>query len=292
MKKTTEAQFRISHSQHVFLRKRAQKLEMPVSKMINDFINSRTHFVKNEKEFISIFNAMASYQNNIFQIQRAVQKLDYTESDDFAFYRLKEKISSLQTGLKENIEARRNLITVIDSMLEDENFFKKNVNVSRRQKNIILNSYLFLLDEESPSERIKIRMTENEKSQLIALAESLDCSMKIAMLSAVASGNVFTWQYSIGEKLNDLVEHGKLLNSAARMLNGFVKEDKKTTGLDMMSVISDLERIEQYLNENRELYLDACRNIRRKITVNIADEGIYWNSNFIEGLKGGKYGRE
>lgn len=292
MKKTTEAQFRISHSQHVFLRKRAQKLEMPVSKMINDFINSRTHFVKNEKEFISIFNAMASYQNNIFQIQRAVQKLDYTESDDFAFYRLKEKISSLQTRLKENIEARRNLITVIDSMLEDENFFKKNVSVSRRQKNIILNSYLFLLDEESPSERIKIRMTENEKSQLKELAESLDCSMKIAMLSAVASGNVFTWQYSIGEKLNDLVEHGKLLNSAARMLNGFVKEDKKTTGLDMMSVISDLERIEQYLNENRELYLDACRNIRRKITVNIADEGIYWNSNFIEGLKGGKYGRE
>ena len=292
MKKTTEAQFRISHSQHVFLRKRAQKLEMPVSKMINDFINSRTHFVKNEKEFISIFNAMASYQNNIFQMQRAVQKLDYTESDDFAFYRLKEKISSLQTGLKENIEARRNLITVIDSMLEDENFFKKNVSVSRRQKNIILNSYLFLLDEESPSERIKIRMTENEKSQLKELAESLDCSMKIAMLSAVASGNVFTWQYSIGEKLNDLVEHGKLLNSAARMLNGFVKEDKKTTGLDMMSVISDLERIEQYLNENRELYLDACRNIRRRITVNIADEGIYWNSNFIEGLKGGKYGRE
>lgn len=292
MKKTTEAQFRISHSQHVFLRKRAQKLEMPVSKMINDFINSRTHFVKNEKEFISIFNAMASYQNNIFQMQRAVQKLDYSESDDFAFYRLKEKVSSLQTGLKENIEARRNLITVIDSMLEDENFFKKNVSVSRRQKNIILNSYLFLLDEESPSERIKIRMTENEKSQLKELAESLDCSMKIAMLSAVASGNVFTWQYSIGEKLNDLVEHGKLLNSAARMLNGFVKEDKKTTGLDMMSVISDLERIEQYLNENRELYLDACRNIRRRITVNIADEGIYWNSNFIEGLKGGKYGRE
>jgi len=291
--KTMNLQLRLSNLQYEFLRKRAAKLNLNISKMISIFIADQRIAYADQEEFYELSHSFVPLYNNIHQLIRASRFVSFRVEDRSIHERFIQIAETLEDDLERNASIKLKIVNLLNDVISNDVIKSSNDFMKAHDKNISLNVKLLGLDEsDSFSRRLMIRMTDEERRNVEISSKVLGTSMKNTVLALAMSANVFSVSSFVCNDKSELREHGQLLNGIARFMNESLKSDKKIEDTDMLSMISDLNVIDDFVRNDTEFYEDVMDHLHLKIKVKIINEGVYWTSSFRKKVKENTYGRE
>lgn len=291
-KRTIDFLMRLNESQMAFLQMRSKRIGYNISKMISLFLRSQYIFQENKNDMRDATASMSSFLNNILQIQRALSFVIYSHDDEDAFLKLKELAKTLHENILKSVHERDQMRNKLYILLSSHSLYLKTDEIQKHEKSLSHNIHLLILDDEKSNRIFHIRLTAEEKTILEKMAKKSKTSMKNIILALVLSGNVFSWKQIACDDKNYLRQNADLLNRIAKFLNTTVKSDEKISELDMLSMISDLNVIDDFMRDDIEHFQNSNAHFKNYLKLQIQDEGVYWTKKFKTRLENGLYGTE
>lgn len=290
--KNEDLMIRMTDKQSIFLEIRADRIGYNISKMISSFLNSQFLFFENSNDMNDIMCSMSSFLNNGEQIERALLLISYALEDEDTFLRLKELSKTLNENISDCLQQRKRLRQKLNDILRDSDLYLKSEEIQKYKKNIQQNIHLLTLEEDKSKRLFHMRVSFEEKEKLKNLSRKYETSMKNTILALSFSGNVFSWREVVNNDKTLLKENTDSLNNVAKLLNTSVKKGEELDELSMLSMISDMNVVDDFIRSDIDYFKNELEHFNKKIKFQIEDEGIYWTKSFKKKLENGKYGRE
>lgn len=292
-KKTMNFQLRLTNLQYEFLRTRADDLNLNVSKMISIFLNDQKILVPDRDEIYKITHSFVPLYNNVHQLIRASRFVSFRVDDRSIHERFIQIAETLEDDIERNSIVKSMVVRKVNEFITDTSLKDSNDFIYAHSKNLKLNiKFLILDDSDFFDRRLAIRMTEDERKIIENKSKLLGTTMKNVMLAHVMSANVFSLSSVSCTNMSELREYGQLLNSISRFMNESLKAKKTIEDVDMLSMITDLNEIDDYIRSDTDCYEEIIYHLNSRIKIRLLNEGVYWTESFRKKVRDRQYGRE
>ena len=291
--KTMTLQLRLTNLQYEFLRARADDLNLNISKMISNFLNDQNFLVPDHDEIYKITHSFVPLYNNVHQLIRASHFVSFRADDRNIHERFIQIAETLEDDIERNSIVKSTVVRKVYEFIADASLKDSNDFIYIHSKNLKLNiKFLILDDSDFFDRRLAIRMTEDERKIIEKKSKAFGTTMKNVVLAHVMSANVFSLSSVSCTDMSSLREYGQLLNGIARFMNESLKAEKCIEDVDMLSMVTDLNTIDDYVRSDTDCYEEIIHHLNSRVKIKLINEGVYWTESFRRKVRDRQYGRK